>query len=460
MTTTNKKKKKGFFAKQTIKRRWIVNHLGILFFVILIIDIVLCYSIKLYFYSNARQYLRTSLGSIAGQLQSISDNKDINFVTELNSAVEGFSDKDKMELMVVDSNGKISVTSSGFKAEESEKMPDYVLLESGRTPEWQGRTSTGEEVIAVSRDISDISEKYSCIRVVSSMTIVNQNIYSMWIMVSGLCLGVFLLLVMTGSYFVKSIVNPILAINRIAGKFATGDFSEKIEIKQNDEIGELGEALNRMANTLENAEAMKNEFISSVSHELRTPLTAIKGWAEILPGETDPKTISNGMRIINDETDRLTKMVEELLDFSRLQTGHFSLNIKKIDVLAELEEAVWMYLKKAEAEDIKLIYKEPDNLPFIEGDGDRIRQVFINIIDNAIKYSNPGGVVNVTAEERGNNIVVTVTDMGVGISEKDLPKVKQKFYKANHTRRGSGIGLALANEIVEMHKGKLKIASK
>ena len=246
----------------------------------------------------------------------------------------------------------------------------------------------------------------------------------------------------------------------IAHNYASGDFRERIEKTKEDEIGELADAINYMATELENSDKVKNEFISSVSHELRTPLTAIKGWSETaLEMPDDPETVQKAMRVITGETQRLSEMVEELLDFSRIQDGRFTLRKETCDILAELGEAVLIYTERAKSLGLELKYYEPQMLPFVYGDRARLRQVFINIIDNAVKYSNPGGTVSVEAYEQKGDIVVLVSDTGVGISSDDLPKVKTKFYKANHTRRGSGIGLAVANEIVEMHGGSLIINS-
>lgn len=175
--------------------------------------------------------------------------------------------------------------------------------------------------------------------------------------------------------------------------------------------------------------------------------------------DADQETIQRGVHVIVNETERLSEMVEELLDFSRMQSGKFSLQCAKMDVLAELGDAVLIYTEKAKRENIRVIYQEPEMLPFVYGDKNRIRQVFINVIDNAIKYSNSGSTITVSAEEVGNMIQVTITDNGVGISEADLPRVKTKFFKANHTRRGSGIGLAVADEIITMHGGRLDITS-
>ena len=267
-----------------------------------------------------------------------------------------------------------------------------------------------------------------------------------------------LLMLFSGLYFVKSIVIPVRQIGTTARRFATGDFSVRIAKKNDDEIGELCDIINHMADELSNAESMKNEFISSVSHELRTPLTAIKGWSETLTEMIDDhETIQKGMRVIGNETERLSQMVEELLDFSRMQNGRFTLMKTTMDILAELGEAVLIYAERAKRENIEVIYNEPEMLPFVYGDKNRLRQVFINIIDNAIKYSDAGGIISIEAIEVEDKIEISISDTGCGISEVDLPKIKTKFYKANHTKRGSGIGLAVANEIIIMHNGQLDI---
>ena len=204
---------------------------------------------------------------------------------------------------------------------------------------------------------------------------------------------------------------------------------------------------------------MKNEFISSISHELRTPLTAIKGWSETLTTIDDRETFIKGMRVITSETERLSQMVEELLDFSRIQDNRLTLQMDTIDILAELTETILIYQERARALGITLNYYEPEMLPFVNGDKNRLRQVFINIVDNAIKYSDKGDTVSVEAYEQDGMICISISDTGMGISKEDLPKVKTKFFKANHTRRGSGIGLAVADEIITRHNGTLSLNS-
>ena len=170
--------------------------------------------------------------------------------------------------------------------------------------------------------------------------------------------------------------------------------------------------------------------------------------------------MQKGMGVILKESDRLSSMVEELLDFSRLQSGRMQLNLSKLDLIAELSDVVLMFYEKAKRDNIELIYDEPMDIMPINADPNRLRQVFINIIDNAIKYSDSGDTVTINAFVEENDAVVTIADTGCGIKDVDLPKIKEKFYKANSTRRGSGIGLAVADEIVALHGGRLSIGSK
>ena len=306
---------------------------------------------------------------------------------------------------------------------------------------------------------SAMQPEYNAIRVVSSMSQIDATLRDYTTMITIVCIGVLLLLTITGYLFMRSIVRPINCINAVTKNFAQGYFSKRITPIPQDEIGDLCKAVNDMASARSETEAMKNEFISSVSHELRTPLTAIQGWAETLCLDIDAETMQKGMHVIVNETERLSRMVEELLDFSRMQSGRLTVQPEPMDILAELGDAVLIYMEKAKREHIRIIYQEPEMLPFVYGDKNRIRQVFINVIDNALKYSNPGGLVTVSAEAVAEQIQVRISDNGVGISAADLPKVKTKFFKANHTRRGSGIGLAVANEIIAMHHGKLDIQS-
>jgi signal transduction histidine kinase len=447
-------------AKKSITKRWIINNLGMVFLAILVVEMVFIYAIQYYHYSTAKQYLNSRINAVASVLSIYAQDNTSNFSSEIRNVLESFDEKDKMELMAINSKGRVVLTSSGFSPDEKASMPDYISAMDGEEGYWVGKQLSGEKIMAVTVPLTSISTEYSAIRMVVSLKEIDSVVHSY--IIASAAIGGFIILIMifTGLYFLGSIVKPIQQISMIAKRFATGDFSVRIQNNEEDEIGELCTSINYMANELSNTEAMKNEFISSVSHELRTPLTAIKGWAETISLEDNPEMMKKGMGVILNETDRLYRMVEELLDFSRMQSGHFTLQRNNMDILAELEDTLLIYSEKARREKMRIVYNEPEMLPVIYGDKNRIRQVFINIIDNAIKYSSAGGVITVEAKSYGGNVEVSVSDTGCGIKAEDLPKIKTKFFKANHTRRGSGIGLAVADEIMTMHGGNLIVDSK
>ena len=213
---------------------------------------------------------------------------------------------------------------------------------------------------------------------------------------------------------------------------------------ERDEVDRLRGTINQMAEGLEETEKMKNEFISSVSHELRTPLTSIRGWVETL------RTL---------ETARLYNMVEELLDFSRLQNGRLKMECRPLDLVAELTDAVLFCEARIQREGLLLAYAEPEEMIPVYADPDRLRQVFINILDNAIKYSAPGGRITVKIWQGEYKAFIEIIDQGRGIPPEDLENVKTKFYKGSNSVRGSGIGLALVDSIMTALDGTMDLKS-
>lgn len=452
-------------AFKSITQRWIINSLSIIVALLIVIAIVYSLVIKNFYYTAVRQTLDTRASVVSGVLLRISDDNTVNFNAELRNLVENSDDKDKMEITAIDHNGKIALSSSGFSYNKQDNMPDYLeaVRSSNGKGYYVGQNSSGEKIMAVTVMIPNITAAYSAVRYVVSIESIDQLLLIYILVFLGVALLTIAFVVVSGVYFINSIVIPVREVGAAARKFATGDMSTRIMKKSDDELGELCDIINYMADEISASEEVKNEFISSVSHELRTPLTAIKGWSETLMTlentESDWKMLQKGMRVIDSETERLSGMVEELLDFSRMQNGRLTLVKTPMDVLAELGEAVLMYGERAKRDQIELIYHEPDMVAPIFGDKNRLRQVFINIIDNALKYSDAGGKVTVSVAEQAHFIDIIISDTGCGISKEDLPKIKTKFYKANLTRRGSGIGLAVANEIITLHEGEIIIES-
>lgn len=449
--------------RRGITRRWTTNVLAGIVLLLILVEIVAIAAVRYYYYQNVENALELRARQAYNTFSLYVSSPTFDFETGAWDFVEAFRDKEKMELQVINAAGEAVVSSSGFVPQE-QTMPDYELAKTAEDQMgvWHGRTADGESVMAMSVVIRDGQQNVlGSVRYIVSLELVNRQllIFSVLMLLFGLAIVFFVML--SSTYFVNTIVSPVAEIGRAARRIALGDYDFRIEKKYDDEIGDLCDTINYMAGEISAAEQMKNDFISSVSHELRTPLTAIKGWSETLRegGAGDAEMTAKGLEVISDEAERLSGIVEELLDFSRMQSGHISMQFTRMDLLAELEEAVVMFRDRAKREGIELIYVEAAELPPIVGDRDRLKQVFINIIDNAIKYSNPGGRVWVEAADMGAHVQVVISDSGVGIAKADLPNVKNKFYKANRTRPGSGIGLALADEIVRRHKGKLEIES-
>ena len=452
-------------AVKSITQRWIINSLSVIFAVLVVLAVAFSFAMKSFYYSSVRQEMTSRINVISGILLRIVDDNTVNFNEELRGIVENSGDKDKFEITAIDHNGRIVLSSSGFSYQQQSPMPDYrdALKSADGVGYYVGKTVSGEKIMAISSAIPTTNAEYSAVRYVVSLENIDRQLFIYVCMFLAATVLILMLVMISGFYFIKSIVIPVREVGAAARKIAAGDRNVRILKKSDDELGELCDIINYMADEISNSEEMKNEFISSVSHELRTPLTAIKGWSETLltlpVTEEETVTMQKGLQVIDNETERLSGMVEELLDFSRIQNGKLSLVKTRMDILAELGEAVVMYTERAKRDGITLLYEEPDQVSPFFGDKNRLRQVFINIIDNALKYSDAGDTVRVSIEEREGSLYINVADTGCGISAVDLPRIKTKFFKANQTRRGSGIGLAVANEIVVMHGGMIDIES-
>lgn len=471
MKNSNSGEKKDGFVKKhglqsdSLKFKWIKNFVFTSSALLLVIFVVFAVSIKNYYYSSAQMKLQSAHYSMVNEYFSSLNKDEESFLQAAENFAYNFSDKDVIEFWVIDNNGKaIASSGSGDISQRNDEMPDY--KEALESPDedyalWRGRNSFGEKIMACTY-LLDKQNNNTAVRYMISLEYIDNQIEGLYFYGILVCLAVIVLILFSGTYFIRSIVNPVTKMRDATMKYAKGDFSLEMDDFGSTELKELGKSINYMINEIKDADKMKNDFISTISHELRTPLTAIKGWGETLlqMGQTDEELMKRGMNVIIGESQRLTELVEELLDFSRIQNGALKMRIEKIDILAELDETVFVFRDRANREGKELSYNAPEEPAPALGDANRITQVFSNILDNAIKYTEEGGKISVLATiEEDNTLVITITDTGCGISEEDLPKVKEKFYKTNNTVRGSGIGLAVADEIIKQHNGRLEIYS-
>lgn len=455
----------GLRRRKSIKSRWIKSILTVTVMILLALASIILYSVYTRYITAAEMTIRARISpSVDHYFSYYNTGDDDFFALGASDFVENFAYKDKMELWVLDKNGRIVVTSNAFGASSTSGFQDYsdALLSYNHTGVSRSKTGSGENVLALSYILRDSAgENYGALRYLVSLDESYKQFYLITIIVVFSFAVLIMIITILGRYFVSSIVRPVEKINQITKEIAKGDFNVRIETDSDDEIGELSDSINEMANQLNQIEKMKNEFISTVSHEIRTPLTAIKGWGETLKNVSgDPEITNKGLEIIISETSRLSDMVEELLDFSRMQNGNMKIFCKPFSI-AELINDVYLSYKQHAASENKTIYlniRENARINIV-ADEAKIKQVMINLLDNAFKYTDEQGEIKINLERNQKYVTISVADNGKGISLNDLPHIKEKFYKADNTVRGTGIGLAVADEIIRNHGGVLNISS-
>lgn len=461
-------KKLHIHKPEGITLRWLINIIGVVALFFIIVFIISVSALKSHYYANVESIL--SSGASTTAVSYFTNNLEAGNSLEQSAAefIDSYSYKDKTTTWIIDSDGEVILSSSGF-AIEKQNMPDYTqaLTNEKEVGKFVGRLDTGEKVMAICRIIKNPQGDIAgAVRVMASLKQVDAQIFNLIFLILIGLIVVFVIIILSNLFFIRSIIIPVKEINETTKKISQGDYSVRIEKKYNDEIGNLCDSINSMAEEISTTDKMKNDFISTISHELRTPLTSIKGWGETLTFGMDDSVdeiTRKGLQVIVKEAGRLEGFVEELLDFSRLQSGRMKLKLAKTDIFAELDETVFTFRERAMREQIEVKYSIPEVPAIADADANRLKQVFMNILDNALKYSRAPSKIFVKAQftqyEGRSFISIAIADQGCGISKEDLPHVKDKFYKANVSVKGSGIGLAVTNEIINLHGGRLEINS-
>ena len=366
----------------------------------------------------------------------------------------------KLDLQFVDPDGVVISSSSGVHdgaMPMTTEIQEAINSRGSCTFAGKDPVSDGRIMAVTSPLIATSGEVIGALRFVTQTDIMDRQIVVVSLATLAVVIVMIAILLLSISHYVRSVLEPIAQIAEKARMIAGGSYGIQIPTKFDDEIGELAETINEMSMKINQNEKTQTEFISSLSHELRTPLTAITGWSEtLLQSEDLDDSTHRGMKIIHREAGRLTEMVLSLLDFTRIQDGRMTLNMEMADLRSEFEDTVFMYGSRLEADGIHLEYIEnEDDIPEISCDPQRMRQVFLNILDNASKHGGEGGRIEAEICNLDDSVAVRIRDYGSGIPEDEIPLVKKKFYKGSSKARGSGIGLAVCDEIVEMHGGQL-----
>ena len=445
-----------------IDRRWFLNNVGVITLLVIGCVAAVVLSMAAYYDTNLRSGLESKAKTTTDFFSNYIGQSYKEYYQSCIKFAQTFEDKDQLELQFISTGGKVVASSYGKFAGRAPSTPDVQqAIDSRQIRHYKGRNpSTGERILAVSSPmIYSNGEVIGVLRYVTSLR--NADLQVLMIALIALSVGLLFIaaIFFMSSFFIKSILVPVSQINATAKRIAAGSYGVQIPGQYDDEIGELVSTINDMSVKIGQSEKTQTEFISSVSHELRTPLTAISGWGEtLLNSENLDAETRRGVVIISREAKRLTGMVEELLEFTRMQDGRFTLHVETADILAEFEDTVFMYGSRLKQEGIALHYDGCDEqIPEIPCDVARMRQVFLNILDNAAKHGGEGKRIDASIAQEDGFVVIRIRDYGPGIPEEELPRVKLKFYKGSSKARGSGIGLAVCEEIVTMHGGTLTL---
>lgn len=438
----------------------------IMFFVLTVVI-----GFEIFAYNSIQNYYKQNLiGSMLNQAkinQLIFDNYTNKY--DLSDIIIGdknaFYRGNVSQVQILDNSGIVLFDSQASDEVGSQLMKaDVLSSKEGKQGIYKSyNEKTKEEVLSISYPLMVNDQQAGILRLTSSLNKVKKKVKAD--MFFYFLFGIFVLI---GAYFLslvasKKLVEPILKLIDVSEKLAKGDFNAKAEVTGKDELSKLGRTLNFMSENIVRREDMKNEFISSVSHELRTPLTSIKGWAITLQSkeiQSDSDMLNQGLSIIESEGDRLSMMVEDLLDFSRLQSSKFKYDKKNIDIVELVKEVHTQLSPRANNEGINFTFTTVYKTLMVYADKNRMKEVFINIIDNAIKFTDKDGNIDILIEVNKDKISISITDDGEGIKEDEIAYVASKFYKGSSSKSQTGLGLSICEEIIKAHDGNMIIKSK
>lgn len=437
----------------------------VMFFVITVVI-----GFEIFAYNSIRSYYESALTDSMKNQARINQLQFSNYMNryDLSDIIIGdkniFYRSNDTQVQILDNSGVVLFDSiaSDLVGNTLESSDVKSAIEGKQDSTKSKRESTGESLLSLSYPLVSANQQVGIIRLTSSMDKVDKRISddTFWYVIFGIIVSLLALVV---SFFAaSSFVKPINDLIKVSEKLASGDYTAKASIRGNNEITELANTLNSLSDNIIQREDMKNDFISSVSHELRTPLTSIKGWAITLQAPEMQKNedmMGQGLKIIEDEGDRLSMMVEDLLDFSRLSSSSFKYGKEKLDIVELSKQIHTQLFPRTQSQNIGFnfvtIYKE---IP-VFADKNRMKEVLINIIDNAIKFTSESGQIDLIIDQEDGNVLITVKDNGEGIKEDEIAFVASKFYKGSSSKSQTGLGLSICEEIVKAHSGKLVIKS-
>ncbi len=446
--------------KRSIKTRLVKNFMLVILITVLILETVLLTGVKDYYYKNMEDILSNQIDFSTDFYSRYFDTFNLEDI--LIDDIDIFWRYTNAQVQILSLDGQVLMDSLGVVHKEDLKTIDVINSLNMDKGVWVGNVPYDDyQVMSVSKVLLNKGEKIGIIRFVSSLEATNVIIKRISFLFFLMGIMVIFISAMVSIFLANSIVKPLKEVTKVAEKMADGQFKVRSHVKIDDEIKKLSDTLNYMAEEIIKKEQIKSDFISSISHELRTPLTAIKGWAITLQTDeySEDQLLMDGLNIIETESDRLSQMVEDLLDFSRFISGRIILQKEEFNIVETMEMIGKQWAPRAKSNNINFVVDTNEEPIYIIGDENRIKQVLINLLDNSFKFTNENGIVRLSVSKEVNELILEIEDNGIGISEEDLPNIVEKFYKGKHSKSHSGIGLSICDEIVKLHDGRMTVES-
>ena len=461
-----------------LRKRVVKYYFIMIIITVALFEVLFMFYMKEYYYSMAKSYLEQQVRYTQNSYDS-SGMDSTSFQDKINNILEkeglnqssGYgesSDNFSVAIEIINKNKEVMLDQYGIKTGEVVNYDDVNKALTG-SQDYNfyiySISETKDQIMSITVPLKVNNVVEGVVRYSVSLKKADNAIFRVVCIIFIGGLVILLICLLLSLRFADSLIKPIQDLKKTANQLAQGNYNINLENEKlhDDEIGDLVKTFDHMAKEIDKTRKLKEEFISSVSHELRTPLTSIKGWSETLGYEgISREELDLGLGIIQDETERLITLVEELLDFSRLASDRIRLQIDSVNVTKLAKDVVNQLGVKASEKNITLLTEfntKESEIVDIQGDKNRLKQVLINLVQNALKFTEEGGYVVVRLSQGEEYTTFSVVDNGIGIKQENLDKVLEKFFQEDCNKSGSGIGLAISNEIVKLHKGKMILES-
>jgi signal transduction histidine kinase len=444
--------------RKGIQSRLVWSYLILIIFTVAIFETIILSVLFVYYQNGIKQTLRDQ----GNMFISFYENElnDTPFKDHAQELLSRYRFLVNAHVQLVDHEGKLLGETQDSGESNLLIYKDIQTALKGKSGDLS-REVDGEKIFSVSIPLESNGETIGVIRLTTSLEHFYEVFLKNAIILLAIGAVVIFLAVLLCFFLAHTITRPISSITKAAEQMAAGEFSVRINKEKDDELGQLVDTLNFMAQQVQKHEQVKNEFIASVSHDLRTPLTSIKGWSVTLHSMTEDPILKEGFEIISNESDRLTTMVSDLLDLSSLTSGKLSFIFSEVLLVPLLNEVVQQLKPRAIKQSITLSFHclPPLNTIRIHADQNRLKQVLLNLLDNALKFTPEEGQISVQIETTDREVILSITDTGIGMKQDQLKIMKDKFVKGQGKGAGTGLGLAICEEIIKAHEGLLILES-